>query len=193
MKPDRRKTLCDAGIEVLARQGARGLTHHNVDDEAGVSRGSTSYYYRTRLSLTQAVMERIAELDMQDVQNLHSTQSDTLRAIAKLIHNWLSGPGLIRTRARHELFLIASREPAIAEIVGETRKAMSDSISNLVTEFAATKISEKVAYDVAKTGIWLVDGLMLSTVRENTAPPSLRIIQKALETNLRANLEMATN
>ncbi|MBF6246867.1 TetR family transcriptional regulator, partial [Nocardia elegans] len=37
--PERRRALIDAAIEVLARDGARGLTFRAVDKEAGVPTG----------------------------------------------------------------------------------------------------------------------------------------------------------
>lgn len=40
--PERRAALVDAGVEVLARQGARGLTFRAVDAEAGVPVGTAS-------------------------------------------------------------------------------------------------------------------------------------------------------
>ena len=46
--PVRRAQLADAGIRILAREGARGLTHRAVDAEAGVPTGTASNYFRTR-------------------------------------------------------------------------------------------------------------------------------------------------
>src|SRR5688572_10321143 len=57
--PDRRHALLDAAIEVLAREGARGLTHRAVDGEAGVAEGTTSNYFRTREALSTAIAARI--------------------------------------------------------------------------------------------------------------------------------------
>ena len=56
---DRRPLLADHAIAVLARGGARALTHQAVDREAGLAAGSTSYYFRTREALVSAVVERI--------------------------------------------------------------------------------------------------------------------------------------
>jgi DNA-binding transcriptional regulator YbjK len=39
----RRRDLCDAAIELLAADGARGVTHLRVDRRAGVADG-TSFY-----------------------------------------------------------------------------------------------------------------------------------------------------
>jgi DNA-binding transcriptional regulator YbjK len=58
---DRRQELADAGLRVLARQGARGLTHRAVDDEAGVPRGTASNYFRSRDVLLGALFTRIGE------------------------------------------------------------------------------------------------------------------------------------
>src|ERR671914_3930 len=46
--PERRAALVDAGVEVLAREGARGLTFRAVDVEAGVPVGTASNYFTGR-------------------------------------------------------------------------------------------------------------------------------------------------
>lgn len=46
--PARRAALLDAAIEVLAREGARGLTFRAVDAEAGVPMGTASNYFANR-------------------------------------------------------------------------------------------------------------------------------------------------
>lgn len=56
---DRRPLIADHAIAVLARGGARALTHQAVDRDAGLSPGSTSYYFRTREALVSAAVERI--------------------------------------------------------------------------------------------------------------------------------------
>lgn len=51
----RRAALVDAAIEVLAREGARGLTFRAVDAEARVPNGTASNYFANRDDLlTQA-------------------------------------------------------------------------------------------------------------------------------------------
>jgi len=58
---ERRKSLADAGLRLVAREGVRALTHRAVDAEAGVPAGSTSYYARSRNELTALVVARISE------------------------------------------------------------------------------------------------------------------------------------
>src|SRR5687768_11877636 len=64
----RRDRLADAAIEVLARLGARGLTHRAVDAEAGEPPGTTSRYFRTREALMSGVAQRIRQLHFADLQ-----------------------------------------------------------------------------------------------------------------------------
>jgi DNA-binding transcriptional regulator YbjK len=56
---ERRTALTDAAIEVLARDGARGLTYRAVDTEAAVPPGTTSNYFRDRDQLLSAAGERV--------------------------------------------------------------------------------------------------------------------------------------
>ncbi|WP_410671792.1 TetR/AcrR family transcriptional regulator [Amycolatopsis sp. cmx-4-68] len=56
---ERRTALTDAAIEVLARDGARGLTYRAVDTEAGVPPGTTSNYFRGRDQLLSEAGERV--------------------------------------------------------------------------------------------------------------------------------------
>ncbi|MCF1597588.1 TetR/AcrR family transcriptional regulator [Streptomyces muensis] len=57
--PERRAALVDAGVEVLAREGARGLTFRAVDAEAGVPVGTASNYFTGRDDLFRQIDARL--------------------------------------------------------------------------------------------------------------------------------------
>ncbi|MVO85074.1 TetR family transcriptional regulator [Streptomyces sp. p1417] len=57
--PARRTALLDAAIEVLAREGSRGLTLRALDAEAAVPKGTASNYFPHRAELLAQVMRRI--------------------------------------------------------------------------------------------------------------------------------------
>jgi DNA-binding transcriptional regulator YbjK len=59
--PARRAALLDAAIEVLAREGARGLTFRAVDAEAQVPVGTASNYFSSRDELFTQVGHRYYE------------------------------------------------------------------------------------------------------------------------------------
>jgi AcrR family transcriptional regulator len=57
--PGRREKLLDAGLAVLAEQGARGLTFRAVDARAGVSTGTSTNFFADRDALLAELGERI--------------------------------------------------------------------------------------------------------------------------------------
>lgn len=57
--PQRRAALIDAAIELLARDGARGLTFRAVDAEAGVPNGTASNYFANRDDLLEQAGRQI--------------------------------------------------------------------------------------------------------------------------------------
>ncbi|MEU8867315.1 TetR/AcrR family transcriptional regulator [Streptomyces umbrinus] len=59
--PERRAGLVDAGVEVLAREGARGLTFRAVDGEAGVPVGTASNYFTGRDDLLRQIDAHLHE------------------------------------------------------------------------------------------------------------------------------------
>lgn len=66
----RRDVVTDSAIAVVAEQGVRGLTHRAVDALAELPVGSTSNVYRTRDALITGIMERIGELNSQQLERL---------------------------------------------------------------------------------------------------------------------------
>lgn len=58
---ERRTALLDVAIEVLAREGSRGLTLRAVDKEAGVPTGTASNYFAHRGDMLTQVMRRTRE------------------------------------------------------------------------------------------------------------------------------------
>jgi len=78
--PTRRVVLLDAAIEILGERGVRALTHRAVDAEAGVSAGSAANYFPTRESLFAAIVERFAERERQNFEELATTVVPTTAA-----------------------------------------------------------------------------------------------------------------
>ena len=125
--------MCDAAIQLLATEGAKGLSHPKVDRYADVPNGSTSFYFRTRSALLQAAAQRLAELDLADLMSVagRTEKDDTARAggasaLATMV--MLSGeePRLTRTKARFELLLQANRDPDLAEIFRQNSEIFTE-------------------------------------------------------------------
>src|ERR1700733_13952545 len=105
---ERRRDLCDAAIQLLADDGAKGLSHLKVDRKADVPDGTTSFYFRTRSALLRAVAERLTELDLESLQWIADSaegraDNPSPSLLSQVINEAGSDPQLTRTRARHEL------------------------------------------------------------------------------------------
>ncbi|MBF6473370.1 TetR/AcrR family transcriptional regulator [Nocardia abscessus] len=107
---DRRVLLVDTAIELIATRGLRALTHRALDTELGLPGGSASYYFRTKRTLVEAIVDRITTRSRDDfaAAALAPTGAATPEAVAEAIAAWLDR--LLAERrahliARHALLL----------------------------------------------------------------------------------------
>lgn len=123
---ERRRTLADAGLSILAGEGARGLTHRAVDRKAGVPTGTATNYFRTRDALISALVDRIGERLAPAPEDLsrRSSQppgpdlfSDYMRDIARRLTTDRDA-----TIALFELRLEAMRRPEVAGVLDRWRR-----------------------------------------------------------------------
>lgn len=125
--PSRRTHLADAGLLVLAADGARGLTHRQVDRIAEVPAGTTSNYFRTRDALLAALADRIFERLQPTAERLAqlATLTPDVEAYADHMDDVVARvtrePGL--WLALLELRLEATRRPGLHESLGRTLAA----------------------------------------------------------------------
>jgi DNA-binding transcriptional regulator YbjK len=123
----RRDRLADAAVELLAREGARGLTHRKVDAEAAEPPGTTSRYFRTRDALMGAVVERVRALHFADLARAPRGAVD-VGAIADHLAVMVQ-TAVTTNRSRHlaiaELFLESTRRPALRAAMADLRTAQT--------------------------------------------------------------------
>lgn len=167
--PDqRRRELCDAAIRLLADDGVKGLSHLKVDRKAGVPDGTTSFYFRTRSALLQAVAVRVSELDLKDLTAATRTQSPSERTagepsgLAALVMRTATGARLIRTKARYELAGQAVRDPLLDQALRgygqQFRALITDAVIRLqpATRKPDPALADRQAYVV----MMFISGLM---------------------------------
>ena len=114
---DRRTAITDAAIATLAASGMRGFTHRAVDRAAGLAEGSTSYYFRTREALLVATLDRMADLDIDDLGELPhlggaAGLDELTDLLTALVQRWVT-TARERTLARYELSLETARRPEL--------------------------------------------------------------------------------
>jgi DNA-binding transcriptional regulator YbjK len=119
----RRRELTDAGLAVLAAEGARGLTHRAVDAAAGVPAGTASNYFRSREALISGLFTRIGERLAPDPAVLAALagRAPSAELFADYIRDIVRRLTAERevTLALFELRLEAARRPELRDVVGD--------------------------------------------------------------------------
>ncbi|GAB2755420.1 TetR/AcrR family transcriptional regulator [Amycolatopsis magusensis] len=123
----RREALVDATIEVLAREGARGLTFRAVDAEAGVPVGTASNYFANRDDLLTQAGQRIhlrLGPEAEELEQIMRAPRDR-ELVNRLMHDILRRltDGRSNYLALLELRLEATRRPELQATLTETLKA----------------------------------------------------------------------
>jgi DNA-binding transcriptional regulator YbjK len=144
----RRRDLCDAAIELLAEDGARGVTHLRVDRRAGVADGTTSFYFQTRSALLRGATDRVVQLDVADftaaMSAINSSGDDRVESLlsrlAEQAMRTAVEPERSRARARFELLMVAARDPELSAV-----------FQSLMDQFVA--ISEAAVAQVQPAGV----------------------------------------
>ncbi|MFF7069120.1 TetR/AcrR family transcriptional regulator [Streptomyces pseudovenezuelae] len=115
--PERRAALVDAGVEVLAREGARGLTFRAVDTEAGVPVGTASNYFTDRVDLLKQIDTRLHVRLAPDPDKLAEllTRPKDRSLVAAFMHDLMARATHDRTGylALLEMRLEATRRPEL--------------------------------------------------------------------------------
>ncbi|MFJ2577810.1 TetR/AcrR family transcriptional regulator [Kitasatospora aureofaciens] len=185
--PARRTALADAAIDVLAREGARGLTFRAVDVEAGVPNGTASNYFANRDDLLHQTARHIHHRLTPDPAIL----AELLRAprdralVTALMHDLIRRISADRAGylAMLELRLEATRRPELrTQLTGTIREDLENNIAYHLAEGLPGDRDTVVVLYLAMTGLILehltlpevlgVDGLaaLVDTVVGRTVP-----------------------
>lgn len=140
---DRAAQIAQAAVEVLGEKGAAGLTHRAVDRHAGLPEGSTSNHFRTRGALIGAICRFLTEHDLEKLERESQefanagklSIEDAVARLAAIIETW-TGPEAVFTAARLELFLIAHRDPSLADEMSSVRRAFRKQTGKWLDSFS---------------------------------------------------------
>lgn len=128
--PARRAALLDAAIEVLAGEGARGLTFRAVDAEAQVPVGTASNYFSSRDELLTQVGHRFYERLEPDAATMAAalTGPRDRDRVTALMHDVVERVSAFRSGylALLELRLESTRRPELRELLSKRIRADVD-------------------------------------------------------------------
>ncbi|MGP4111429.1 TetR/AcrR family transcriptional regulator [Streptomyces sp. 4N509B] len=173
-QPPPRLRLLDAAISLVAREGLQHLSHRRVEREAGLTHGSTTYYFRTREAMIREIIDHLAERDRRTMTTVLGSARRPVAAgggagaepvldqatelLATALEAFLT-TAREQTVARFELFLHAAREPSLREELTRWRGLFQRAAEAFLREVGAPASAEDA--DALVTG---VDGVLLAGV-----------------------------
>lgn len=154
---NRRELLAEAAIEVLAREGGRGLTHRAIDRQAVVPEGTTKNYYPTRSALFQAAAQHLADQHTAALRELRGRVPDGLTgehvvALYAAMLRRMATSARAQFLALFELHLEAVRNPEVSAAIGQIVRADVDT---------AVQLNTAVGRRMSRRGAGLLDAGML--------------------------------
>jgi AcrR family transcriptional regulator len=115
----RRDVILDAAIDLLGSGGARAVTHRAIDAAAGLPVGSTSNYFRSRDALLEAVVERFADRERANWDDVAASVSPTTPSgLAEALATFAldaTGPHRTLTLARYAILVETANHPALRD------------------------------------------------------------------------------
>ncbi|MCS3779421.1 TetR/AcrR family transcriptional regulator [Tsukamurella ocularis] len=163
----RRTQIIEAALAVVYRDGASGVTHRAVAQEAGIAVGLSVYYFASLDDLLVAALSAVADEYADRIEAILNGPDDNLRGLAELIVE-CAGEGRERALAERELCTLSVRRPALLPVAGRWRQN--------VERLAATVTTDPDAI-VALTAT--ADGLS-TAVLLGTVPPDVERVHRIL-------------
>ncbi len=177
--PTTRARALDAAIELLGTAGLRALTHARVDGTAGLPKGSTSNWFRTRAALLAGVSDELAARDLAAVSGAPDPRTaDELVDLFCATYARAVGPDRTATAARLVLFLEAAHDDALRERAQQGREVLASWGAHVLGQLGAHDPHSAVVA-VAAT----YEGLLLHAIARHdpTDPrPPLRTVVRAV-------------
>ncbi len=158
----RRRTLLEASVRTVAKQGIEGATIAKICAEAGASRGMSAHYFSSKEDLLAACLSKMFS-DALDIKRAIGTDntSDPLPLIYRCAAASFEPPGFDRdVLAAWQAFTSASRyTERYHGIIQENSQQMMTFYLNLFNQ-ASTENSLRISAEQATLGLLaLLDGL----------------------------------
>lgn len=175
--PTTRDRALEAAVRLVGEQGVRALTHTRVDVEAGLPKGSTSNWFRTRDALMTGVTVWIAEQERADFAARTRpvrTPEQLVEALCEMLDD-LTGRDAVRTRARYALFFELTAEHPAASALRDQRSHFEGWMRDVLAGVGAPE--PEVA---ARTLLALSAGLIVNRLTVAPAAPVRPAVEMAV-------------
>lgn len=165
--PDRRSTILDATLRLIATDGVDSVTHRRVAAAAGVPLGSTTYYFDSREQLLREAfhryLEQIRALQTRVARSIRpTTVKGLVDVLVELTQREFEDEQMLL--AEYELTLFAARDAEIADALHEWDAFM---IGNLARSFETLGAARP--FDAARTVLNMTRGHELDSLTRHDA------------------------
>ncbi|MDP9396486.1 MAG: TetR family transcriptional regulator, partial [Actinomycetota bacterium] len=144
-----RRALLDAALQVLGGEGRAALTHRRVAQEAGVSLGSTTYYFASLEQLLAETLRHAVAVDVDAAEALSARLAaappgSVVELVSEELARRVTGPDRLRTAALYELHLDAVRRPDLHDALAEWTRALLRMVAAAAPRSAAGLLAPAV-------------------------------------------------
>lgn len=117
-----RDRALDAALRIVGTEGIRALTHGRVDAAAGLPKGSTSNYFRTRAALVHASVGRLVAAEQEafaEAGRPHSAE-DLVEALVASVRESTEARRVL-TAARFAFFVEGFHDDEVRQALADAR------------------------------------------------------------------------
>ncbi len=177
-----RTRALDAAIALVGDSGIRALTHARVDERAGLPKGSTSNWFRSRDALVAGVVAWIAESERADFESTEAPAVETPEQLVDALSGMIAvqtGPLAARTRARYALFLEGAGDDKLLAPLLEQRRVFVQWTTALLERVGAHSPDEAARALMAAS-----EGIVLHRVTVDPDADIRPVIARAVRASL---------
>lgn len=177
-----RERALTAAVSLLAEGGLRALTHGRIDDRAGLPKGSTSNFFRTRAALVTGVMDWIIGIEAPRVSGAALPRSaDALVDALNALFELTTGPSRELTTARLVLFTEAVHDKAVRDAANEGRATLEALVVPVFADLGARRPQVAAGMVMA-----CLEGLILHRVTRGDESDQRPVIELVVRSALQA-------
>jgi DNA-binding transcriptional regulator YbjK len=164
---DRRSTILDATLRLIATDGVDAITHRRVAAAAGVPLGSTTYYFDSREQLLREAfrryLEQIRALQTRVARAIRpTTVTGLVDVLVELTQREFEDEQMVL--AEYELTLFAARDAEIAEALHDWDASMISGLARAFETLGAAR-----PFDAARTVLNMTRGHELDSLTRHDA------------------------
>jgi TetR/AcrR family transcriptional regulator, regulator of biofilm formation and stress response len=178
----RRQLLLQTTLRLIADEGIDAVSHRSVADAAGVSLGSTTYWFDSRQDMLRQALEYFAQ---QEIDTLREKLAGVLgkrlpreRLVDEFVAHLVPqvGEGRWRAAAQYALMQEAMRQPELEPVCREWSEAWEEALAEVFTSLGVSSPELE-----ARMFLALLDGLLLGQLATPDPEPEEAVIRPALE------------